>query len=226
MRIRALLIAITAAVCTFIGIVANPPIASAHECPRPTGELVAYGHSYLHSPEIGGASASYVTIAAHALGMIPAIRAVNGYAAVDVASLVRGGPTRWVPGSAHVVLIDSAINDIVRSVPTGVWTGALRRMLRMLSSAPAPVILLVVPLRVSQPGHPGRNPMVIAAYVNAQRRVARDFPTVHLVDASVGWNPSVDISSEGVHPTQAGERHLAEAVQRTTLSALCQCGRS
>ena len=87
-----------------VGIV---PAAATRSCAQPEGTLVAYGHSYLHSPRIGGAPSSYVTLAATALGVKPVIRAVDRGTTADVERLVRQGPTRWRPGTAQTVLIDS-----------------------------------------------------------------------------------------------------------------------
>jgi hypothetical protein len=191
-------------------------------CPGPRGPLVAYGHSYLHSPGIGGARASYATLAAASLGVRPVIRAVDKGTTLDVERLVRGGPTRWVPGTADLVVIDSGINDIGRRVPTARWTAALRRTLSTFAARPVPVILLVRPLPVARVGHPGRDPRVVAAYAAAQRAVASEFSAVRVVDASAGWSPRVHLSLDGVHPNAAGMLHLARAVQGGAQRSFCK----
>lgn len=196
-------------------------LVAARSCAVPGGTLVAYGHSYLRSPRIGGASSSYATLAATALGAKPVIRAVDRGSTADVERLVRQGPTRWKPGTARLVLIDSGINDIGRRVPTAQWTASLTRTLQAFAPAkasdPVPTILLVRPVRVARIGHPGSNPKVIAAYAAAQRTVAARFASVRIVDAGPGWNPLVGLSLDGVHPTQLGMRHLAAAVRSTWL---------
>jgi len=192
---------------------------AARSCTKPGGTLVAYGHSYLHSPRIGGASTSYAALAASALGARPVIRAVDRGTTADIERLVRQGPTRWKPGSAQLVVIDSGINDIGRRVPTAQWTASLARTLRAFGKAPVPVVLLVRPVRVARIGHPGANPKVVAAYAAAQRTVAARFSAVRIVDAGAGWNPLVDLSLDGLHPTQAGMRHLAAAVRNAWVRA-------
>jgi lysophospholipase L1-like esterase len=183
--------------------------------------MVAYGHSYLHSPEIGGATESYAKIAASSLGVTPVIRAANGDTTSDVAKLVTSGPTKWVPGSADIVLIDSSINDILHKVPTKTWTAALRRMLNAIAVSPVPVVLLVRPLQVSAPTHPGSDSDVIEAYAEEQQAIADEYSAVHIVDASSGWDPKRDLSDDGIHPNNAGERVLARAVQREAVQSFC-----
>lgn len=222
MRVRALVVALAAtATCVISSALVQPPAAHAQECARPNGPLVAYGHSYLRSPQIGGASASYATIAANSLHLKTVIRAVNGGTTVDVAKLAHQGSTRWVPGSSQLVLIDSGINDIQQRLPTAQWTGALRHLLSGFGTPPVPEILLVRPLQVTASQHPGRDPKVIADYAAEQRKVAAEFSAVRIVDASKGWNPRVDLSPDGIHPNASGEQHLAKAVQRTAQSTLC-----
>ncbi|HEY0572707.1 MAG TPA: SGNH/GDSL hydrolase family protein [Pseudonocardia sp.] len=223
MRLPALLTAlVAAATCVVVGVAGGTPAAQAKDCVRPHGPLVAYGHSYLLSPQLGGAKASYLTLVATTLGVKPVIRAVNGGTTLNVDNLVHNGPTRWTPGSADLVVIDSGINDIGKKLPTAEWTGALRRVLTTFAVKPVPVILLVRPLQVSAPGHPGRDPKVIAAYAATQRKVASDFAAVRIVDASGGWNPRLDLSPlDGLHPTAAGELRLAKAVQNVAQRAFC-----
>ena len=232
MRVRALVIALAAvATCVVTGVTAGAPTAHAatlavptapsKDCGRPHGPLVAYGHSYLLSPQIGGAPASYATLAAAAMRVKPVIRAVNGGTTLNVDTLVHKGKTRWVPGTSDLVVIDSGINDIRNKVPTEQWTGALKRVLTTFAAPPVPVILLVRPLQVLAPTHPGHDPKVIAAYASAQRKVAEQFDAVRIVDASSGWNPRLDLSVDGIHPTAVGEVHLAKAVQSAAQRALC-----
>lgn len=194
----------------------------AQTCAQPRGPLVAYGHSYLRSPAIGGAKASYVSLAAGALGMQPVIRAVDHATTQVTEGLIRVGPTRWVPGSAELVVIDSGINDIQLGVPTPQWTASLRRGLEAFVAPPVPTILLVRPLRVSRIGHPGADPKVIAAYAAAQAAVAAPFSAVRIVDASAGWQTRTDLAADGVHPTPAGEAHLAEAVVGNARQSFCR----
>ncbi len=221
-RIRAVLVALAVvASCLAAANLAQPGIALA-ACARPSGTMVAYGHSYLHSPRIGGAPASYATLAASALGATPVIRAVNGDTTLDVERLVRQGPTQWVPGSAKLVVIDSAINDIGRRLPAAQWTGALRRTLNTFATAPVPTILLLRPLPVTRAGHPGRYPGVLARYAEAQRSVAAQFSAVRVVDASAGWNPRLDLSADGLHPNAAGMQHIARALEGNVQRSSCQ----
>jgi lysophospholipase L1-like esterase len=217
------LVAVLAAVagCLAAGSLVAQGRAQARECIAPGGKLIAYGHSYLRSPELGGAKASYAALAAASLGLDPVIRAVNGGTTLDTEKLVTSGPTRGRPGSAGLVLIDSAINDIGDRLPTATWTAALRRILTTLTADPAPIVLLMRPLRVTHPGHPGRDPQVIEAYAERQREVAAEFETVRIVDASDGWQPGVDLSADGVHPTTAGETHLARALRGAAAGTLC-----
>ncbi|HEX4360749.1 MAG TPA: SGNH/GDSL hydrolase family protein [Pseudonocardia sp.] len=225
MRVRALVIALAAVATSVVaGATAVAPVAqaaSSRECGRPHGPLVAYGHSYLASPQIGGAPASYVTLAAVAMRVKPVIRAVNGGTTLNVDSLVHSGKTRWVPGTSDLVVIDSGINDIKNKLPTAQWTGALQRVLATFAVPPVPTILLVRPLQVQAPNHPGHDPKVIAAYAAAQRKVASKFDAVRIVDASSGWNPRLDLSVDGIHPTAVGEVHLAKAVENAAQRALC-----
>jgi lysophospholipase L1-like esterase len=231
-RVRALVIALAAvATCVVTGATAGAPVAHAAQvtpaapankaCGRPHGPLVAYGHSYLLSPQIGGAPASYATLAATAMRVKPVIRAVNGGTTLNVDSLVHNGKTRWVPGTSDLVVIDSGINDIKNKLPTEQWTGALKRVLTAFAAPPVPVILLVRPLQVQAPSHPGHDPKVISAYASAQRKVASKFDAVRIVDASSGWNPRLDLSVDGIHPTAVGEVHLAKALQSAAQRALC-----
>ena len=210
----------TAATCVVVG-TAGSGIAQAKECGHPHGPLVAYGHSYLLSPGLGGATASYPTLAAAALHVKPVIRAVNGGTTQNVDTLVHDGSTRWQPGTSDLVLIDSAINDIKNKVPTDQWTAALKDTLTAFAAGPVPTILLVRPLPVRAASHPGHDPRVIAAYAAAQRKVASKFSAVHIVDASGGWNPSLDLSTDGIHPNPVGEAHLAKAVKAMALRSLC-----
>ncbi|HWN35575.1 MAG TPA: SGNH/GDSL hydrolase family protein [Pseudonocardia sp.] len=231
MRVRALVIALAAAAtCVVAGATAGAPAAHAAQtaptkdsknCGRPHGPLVAYGHSYLLSPQLGGAPASYATLAATAMRVKPVIRAVNGGTTLNVDSLVHNGKTRWVPGTSDLVVVDSGINDIKNKLPTEQWTGALKRVLGTFAAPPVPVILLVRPLQVVAPAHPGHDPKVIAAYAAAQRKVAAQFDAVQIVDASSGWNPRLDLSIDGIHPTAVGEVHLAKAIQSAAQRALC-----
>jgi hypothetical protein len=221
-RVRALVIALAAAAtCVVTGAVGGSPAAQARDCAHPRGPLVAYGHSYLLSPQLGGAPASYVTLAATAMRVKPVIRAVNGGTTLNVENLVFNGKTRWVPGTSDLVVIDSAINDIKNKLPTDEWTGALRHVLSAFATGPVPAVLLVRPLQVAAPSHPGHNPKVIAAYAAAQRKVAAQFAAVQIVDAASGWNPRLDLSTDGIHPTALGEVHIATAVQRVAQRALC-----
>jgi lysophospholipase L1-like esterase len=220
-RVSALLLSLAASAASVLTGTGHVPVASAQQCAQPHGSMVAYGHSYLRSPEIGGATASYATLAANALRVRSVIRAGNGDTSVDVAKLVRTGPTKWVPGSAPIVLIDSSINDILHQLPARTWTAALRQMLTEVSAAPAPLILLMRPLPVSAPDHPGHDPEVIEAYAEQQQAIADEFDTVQIVDASNGWNPQRMLSADGVHPNSLGERHIARAVQRFADASLC-----
>jgi lysophospholipase L1-like esterase len=210
----------TAATCVVVA-AGGTGVAQARECGRPHGPLVAYGHSYLLSPGLGGATASYPTLAASALQVKPVIRAVNGATTREVDTLVHNGATRWTPGTSDLVLIDSAINDIKNKVPTTQWTAALRRTLSAFATGPVPTILLVRPLPVRAASHPGHDPKVVAAYAAAQREVAAQFTAVQIVDATGGWNPRLDLSLDGIHPNPAGELHLAKAVQSAARRALC-----
>jgi lysophospholipase L1-like esterase len=194
----------------------------APSCAQSRGPLVAYGHSYLHSPGIGGSKANYASLAAGALGMQPVIRAVDQATTLDTERLIREGPTRWVPGSAELVVIDSGINDIRARLPTPQWTASLRRSLEAFVPRPVPTILLVRPLQVARIGHPGADPKVIAAYGAAQAEVAARFAAVRIVDASAGWQPRTDLSSDGVHPTPAGEAHLAQALVGAARRSFCR----
>lgn len=187
----------------------------------PRGPLVAYGHSYLVSPKLGGAPVSYATLAARRLEIPVDVRAVNRSTSEDVNRFVHAASTAWRTGSSDVVLIDSAINDIGERVPTARWTAALRAMLSSLATTPAPAILLVRPLPVLASWHPGHDPSVIEAYARAQRRVAAEFPTVRIVNASAGWNPRLFLGPDGVHPTAAGMRHIAEAATVTARQVFC-----
>jgi hypothetical protein len=191
-------------------------------CVRPGGTMVAYGHSYLHSPKIGGAATSYATLAARGLKMKPLIRAVDQGTTLDVQRLVRQGTSRWVPGSASLVLIDAGINDIGRRIPTARWTGALRATLDAFATPPVPAILLVRPLQVVRVGHPGSDPKVVAAYAEAQRKVAEGYSAVRIVDAGKDWNPRQDISKDGVHPNSQGMTDIARAVQRSAKGLFCR----
>lgn len=223
MRVRALVAMSTAiATCLITGALIHPPAARAQECARPRGPLVAYGHSYLLSPQIGGATASYATLVASSMRLKPVVRAVNGGTTLNVDKLVHTGPTRWVPGTSDLVVIDSGINDIEEELPTAQWTGALRHALSAFASRPVPEILLMQPLQVSARSHPGHDPKVIAAYATEQRKVASEFSAVRLVDASDGWNPKLGLSPDGIHPNSVGELHIARAVQRAALSAFCR----
>lgn len=223
MRVRALAVTLAAtATCLVASSLAHAPAARAADCTRPRGPLVAYGHSYLNSPQIGGATTSYAGLVASALQVRPVIRAVNGGTTLDVDKLVHSGPTRWVPGSAELVVIDSAINDIQDRLPTEKWTGALRHTLSAFATPPVPEILLLRPLRVSARNHPGRDPKVIAAYAAEQQEVADEFSAVQIVDASDGWNPKEYLSSDGIHPNSAGEQHIARALSRAVRDGACR----
>ncbi|HEY4007912.1 MAG TPA: SGNH/GDSL hydrolase family protein [Pseudonocardia sp.] len=224
MRLRALLVAVaTAATCvmTGSGVAGRPPLALAQGCLAVRGPLIAYGHSYLESPGIGGAKASYATLAASSLGLKSVIRAVNGGTSLNVDKLVHSGPTRWVPGSSDLVLIDSAINDIGDKLPTARWTAALQHTLTAFAVPPVPTILLVRPLQVTAKTNQGHDPKVIAAYAAEQRKVATKFSAVRIVDASSGWNPARDLSADGVHPNTAGMAEMAHAVRGTASSTFC-----
>lgn len=238
MRTRAMIVTLAFTACALVGsTVVRPSSASAQNAPSPTvsnrtvpeqscaqphGTLVAYGHSYLHSPGIGGAKASYVTLAAGALGMQPVIRAVDHATTQVTEQLILSGPTRWIPGSAELVVIDSGINDIQQRLPTARWTASLRESLEAFVAPPVPTILLVRPLRVARIGHPGADPKVIAAYAAAQSAVAAQFSAVRIVDASAGWQTRTDLSTDGVHPTPAGEAHLAEALVGAARNSSCR----
>jgi lysophospholipase L1-like esterase len=222
-RVRAWVAMLTAtAACLVTGALVHPPAARAQECVRPRGSLVAYGHSYLLSPEIGGATASYATLVASSLRLKPVIRAVNGGTTLSVDKLVHTGSTRWVPGTSDLVVIDSGINDIEQKLPTARWTAALRHTLSAFARRPVPEILLLQPLQVSARWHPGHDPKVIAAYAAEQRKVAAEFSAVRIVDASDGWNPKLALSPDGIHPNAVGELHIARALQRAALTAFCQ----
>lgn len=199
---------------------AQPVRAAA--CARPRGPLLAYGHSYLHSPRIGGARANYATLAAAQLHVSPVTRAVDRATTEDVERLVRRGPTRWVPRSADLVVIDTGINDIERQVPAKRWTASLRRTLDAFAAGPVPTILLVRPLPVARAGHPGRDPAAVSRYAAAQRSVAEAYSAVRIVDASPGWNPKVHLALDGVHPNPAGMLHLAGAVGSSAQRAFCR----
>jgi lysophospholipase L1-like esterase len=220
-RVSALLLSLAVSSACVLSGTGYVPVASARECAQPQGSMVAYGHSYLRSPEIGGATTSYATLAANALRVKSVIRAGNGDTTVDVAKLVRTGPTRWVAGTSEIVLIDSSINDILHKLPTRTWTASLRQMLTEMSAQPTPLILLMRPLPVSAPAHPGHDPGVIEAYAEQQQQVADQFDAVQIVDASNGWNPRKMLSADGVHPNTLGERHIARAVQRSADASFC-----
>ncbi|HEY9414342.1 MAG TPA: SGNH/GDSL hydrolase family protein [Pseudonocardia sp.] len=223
MRARSMIMTLAFAAAALVGTtVAGPPVASAQSCAQAHGTLVAYGHSYLHSPGIGGAKASYVSLAAGALGMRPVIRAVDHATTQVTERLIRGGPTRWVPGSAELVVMDSGINDIQAGLPAAQWTASLRRSLEAFVAPPVPTILLVRPLRVARIGHPGADPKVIAGYAAAQSAVAAQFSAVRIVDAGAGWQTRTDLGPDGVHPTPAGEAHLAEALVGAARSSTCR----
>ncbi len=203
-------------------ITALGPEVARFVCARPRGPLVAYGHSYLRSPRIGGARASYSTLTAAGLGVKSVTRAVDKGTSEDVERLVRQGPTRWVPGSADLVVIDAGINDIGRRLPVERWTASLRRTLDAFVSRPVPMILLVRPLPVGRVGHPGRDPATVARYAAAQRAVAGGYSAVRMVDAGPGWSPKLHLALDGVHPNAAGMVHLAGAVRSTAQRAFCR----
>ncbi len=222
MRLRAVFVSLViAAGCFAVGTVGYPAQAQAQTCGPPHGPLVAYGHSYLHSPRLGGAPASYATLAATTLRVKPVIRAVDRGSTLDIDTLVHNGPTKWVPGASDLVIIDSSINDIEKGIPAAQWTAALRHTLTAFVPPPVPTILLVRPLQVRAAAHPGRNIEVIAGYAAAQRKVAAEFSAVRIVNATAGWNPLLDLGLDGVHPNQVGMVHIARSVDSTARQAFC-----
>jgi len=63
---------------------------------------------------------------------------------------------------------------------------------------------------------------VIAGYAAAQSAVAAQFSAVRIVDAGAGWQTRTDLGPDGVHPTPAGEAHLAEALVGAARSSTCR----
>ncbi len=195
-----LLLVLTAdcATAAVAGPVAPAPAPAPMPAPAP---LVAYGHSYIRAPN------TYARITAQALGRTLEDRARFGATIAEVEALVDSGDTRWTGGS-DLVLLDATINDVLHRTPVSQFQMSLTAIVNTLTSTGAAVIVMM-PVATREP-HPGANPVLLARYGQAITTVAAGHPTVYLAHVA-GWDPALDLGSDGVHPNDAGRQLLADA---------------
>lgn len=184
---------------------------------RPGAEvLCGYGHSWVFGTGASRRDRGLAALAAPALGLAEDNRAESGSLSADTARLVAASP----PPPARVFLLMTGLNDARRygdsPAARRAYADALEVLLRAFRrTRPAAAVLAVEQPAIAD--YAGYAPFdrasdaVLDAYNAALRQVAARCGAVPVV-AVEGWAVDTMIAADGVHPNDAGHRHLARAV--------------
>ncbi len=137
----------------------------------------------------------------------------GGSESPDVAARV----LRSKPHDSDVVVIEPFLNDVRRfgGSLSGLarYEDALVAMLSHLRGRRVAVLLDPEILAWKEhPPHDHGSAGALRAYGDATRRIATAFPIAVLIDIGAGWNPSLHVAHDGVHPSGRGTRHIADKV--------------
>ncbi len=180
---------------------------------RPLGpSLYAYGTSYLAEDVVNSPGRRYIHQFDDALQPPRFLNlAKSGATVQDIAATV---DSTWKPRKA-IVVIDAVTNNLyqTRTNPTqGIADAepAFKSMLQRLG--PMPSVIVVKQGHLSSHDYALFDNMISDATVDAWNamidRAVAGHPNVRVVDPNVGWNP--DTMIHNVHPTDAGEDHIAQ----------------
>jgi len=179
---------------------------------RPAGpSLYAYGTSYLAQDISNSSGRRYIDQFHDALGWPFHNLAKSGATVQDIAATI---DRTWKPRRAMVV-IDAVTNNLyqTRTNPAKGIADAepvFRSMLQRLG--PMPSIIVVKQGHLSSPDYALFDNVLSDATVDAWNamidRSVAGIPNVRVVDPNVGWDPNTMIHN--VHPTDAGEDHIAQ----------------
>lgn len=189
---------------------------------QPSETLSAYGHSWAYGT---GATRSdptrrdlgFAALAARDLGLRHDDRAQSGSLSIETASLV----TSESPLPASLVVLLTGLNDARLNGTSATGRGAYAAALGVILDAFQQASPDAFVLALEQPyvgNYAGYAPFdrgsdaVIDAYNATLRQVASRHAAV--VVAITGWNVDTMVAVDGVHPNDAGHRHLAQAVVR------------
>jgi hypothetical protein len=200
-----------------MAVVALGAVAAARQS-RPQGpRLFAYGTSYLASDVVNEPGWRYIDQFDHALEPSEFHNLANDGATVQqVAATV---DATWQPQDA-IVVIDALTNNLyqTRSDPAGAIAEAepiFRSMLQRLG--PLPSIIVVKQGRLSSHDYALFSNELSDATVDAWNamvdRAVAGLPNVTVVDPNVGWD--ADAMIYNIHPTNAGEDHIAQMLFAT-----------
>lgn len=187
------------------------------------GRLIAYGHSWAFGTGSSDGERGFCLLAARALRLRPDLRAVSGSLSTETARLVATSP----PPPAHLFVLMTGLNDARRCgrSPAGreAYADALALVLHAFASADptAPVLALEQPHLGDYSGYAPfseGSDAVIDAYNTTLRQVATRYPSTRVVTVE-SWAVDTMVAADGVHPNDAGHRHLARAVVRAVAAA-------
>lgn len=180
------------------------------------GILVAYGHSWAFGTGASRGDLGFVARAAGGLGLRPDNRGESGSLSTETARLVAISP----PPAAALFVLMTGLNDGRRYGPSPTARAAYADAVALVLGAchragpAATVLALAQPYLADYSGYPPfdrGSDAVVEAY-NAILRVAASRSPFARVVTLEGWQVDTMVAADGVHPNDAGHRHLAQAV--------------
>lgn len=191
---------------------------------KETPTLIAYGHSWAFGTGASERERGFAALAARTLRLRRDDRAVSGSLSSETARLV----TSHAPPQVCVFVLMTGLNDARLNGASATARGAYADALGIIFEAfrragPGALVLALEQPYIRdyagyEPFHRGSD-SVIDAYNAALREVASRRALARVV-AITGWNVDTMLSADGVHPGDAGHRHLAQAVVRAALQSL------
>lgn len=192
-------------------------IAAGSDTRPPGPSLYAYGTSYLAQDVVNSPGRRYIDQFHDALGWPFHNVAKSGATVQDIAATVE---RTWKPRQA-IVVIDAVTNNLwqTRTNPAQGIADAepvFRSMLQRLG--PMPSIIVVKQGHLSAHDYALFDNLLSDATVDAWNamidRSVAGLGNVRVVDPNVGWDPGTMINN--VHPTDAGEDHIAQLLCAAT----------
>jgi len=192
-------------------------IAAARDTRPASPSLYAYGTSYLAQDVVNSPGRRYIDQYHDALGWQFHNLAKSGATVQDIAATV---DATWKPRQA-IVVIDAVTNNLyqTRTNPAQGIADAepvFKSMLQRLG--PTPSIIVVKQGHLSAHDYALFNNLLSDATVDAWNamidRAVAGLHNVRVVDPNFGWDPNTMINN--VHPTDAGEDHIAQLLCAAT----------
>lgn len=193
------------------------------------GTLGAYGHSWVFGTGATRRDRGLAALAARTLGLRLDLRAESGSLSRETARLVAASP----PPAARLFVLMTGLNDARRNGDSPTARQAYADALALVYEAFCRASRVALVLALEQPhlvDYSGYAPFhrasdsVVDAYNAVLRQAVSRHPASRVV-ATEGWAVDTMIAADGVHPNDAGHRHLAQALVRAaSLSDITPAG--